>query len=406
MTVDNHRAIIDETTLQLAESGVRGATLRKIGARSGINFARLTTAFGDKDRLIAACFADVVERDLGRLASLAEELAGASPIHLFWALCEDAGGLRRTDNLVLIELLLSSGRAELAEIFRRWIRRRRDLLRAVARHCGADPLLADILGLIVLMESGFAVSNYDSLSYRIVARASLDEAFERMAGSTAAGADPALEALAADYYARSSDRTAPDGGHHGDGARQGKSQIVNAAAEMFVEQGPEHLTNRAVAERAGVSLALTTYHFGSITELTLAALRRAVENLARSLEPDETREELRDAMLEDRRRPAHAPHSDVHFHLGTLHVSLTAARVPSEAHLGHLIRRQIGLLAYAAVDKDKRGREVSRTAAASYALWAGACYLVARHFPQDDQAYDFEAQASIAGRCLLGFDHL
>jgi hypothetical protein len=66
------------------------------------------------------------------------------------------------------------------------------------------------------------------------------------------------------------------------------------------------------------------------------------------------------------------------------------------------MRRQIGLLAYAGVDEDKRGTSVSRTAAASYALWSGGAYLVARAFPPDDQPFDFDAQAALAARCLLG----
>ena len=52
---------------------MRGATLRKIAARSGISLARVTSAYANKDELIAACFADVVDRDLARLAAMAEE---------------------------------------------------------------------------------------------------------------------------------------------------------------------------------------------------------------------------------------------------------------------------------------------------------------------------------------------
>ena len=365
MTQENHRRIVDATTLQLAEAGLRGATLRKIGVRAGVNFARLATAYGGKDKLVAACFADVVERDLARLAALAEELGGAHLTRFLWALCEDAGGPRRTDNVVLIELLVASGRPELDDIFRHWIRARRDLLRTIAGRDGVDPLVADVLGLATLMECGFAVSSYDSLSYRLIAQASLQEALDRLSGIPGANDRGELEALIADYYAPSRDRPVSDNGN--DGGRQGRNHIVNAAAEMFIEQGLEELTNRAVAKRAGVSLALTTYHFHSITELTLAAVRQAVETLANSLEPEATRGELRSAMLKDRRRPAHAPESDVQIHRGMLRVSLAAARVPSEAHLGHLVRRQTGLLAYAAVDKKKRGGEVSRTAAATYA---------------------------------------
>ena len=134
-------------------------------------------------------------------------------------------------------------------------------------------------------------------------------------------------------------------------------------------------------------------------------MRRAVENLANILEPDPAiRYELRSAMLDDWRHPAHMPERNIQINRGMLHVSLAAARVRSESHLGDLIRRQMGVAAYAMVDKGKRDCEISRTSAATYSLWGGACYLVARHFPQDDQPYDFEAQAALTGRCLLGLD--
>jgi hypothetical protein len=87
-----------------------------------------------------------------------------------------------------------------------------------------------------------------------------------------------------------------------------------------------------------------------------------------------------------------------------LHISLIAARSPREAHLGHLMRRQIGLLAHVAVVSDKGDGGVPRTSATAYALWSAAAYLVARPFPPDEQPYDFEAQADLTSRCLLGFD--
>ena len=398
MTRANRRAILDEATLQLALSGIRGTTLRKIGAQSGTNFTRLASSYGGKDKLIAACFADVVDRDLHRLTALADELGSNSLISLLWAICEDAGGSRRTDNLVLTELLLASGRPDLDEIFRYWIRERRDRLRAIAGRNGIDLLVVDILGLFVLMECGFAVSNYDSLNYRLIARAGLEEAVHRLLGTSQRHHDDQFEALVADYYVAPRDRTAPDGDGETEG---GKSQIVNAAAEIFLEQGPEHLTNRAVAQRAGVSLALTTYHFRSITELTLAAGRRAVESFLDSLELDTTVRDKQGRTLPHVWRSRLGDSEQINH--GLLRVSLTAARVPSEAHLGNLVRRQMGLAAYAAVDSGKRGSEVSRTAAATYSLWAGACYLVSRSFSPDVQPYDFDAQAALAGRCLLGF---
>jgi AcrR family transcriptional regulator len=400
-----NRSIIDEATSLLAEVGVRGATLRKIGARSGVNFARLATPHGGKDQLLAACFSDVVERDLKQLAAIVEEFARVevgNPAPFLWALCEDAGGARRADNLVLTELLLASTRPELNGIFRDWLTRRHKIMRSMAVACDMDPVALDVLGLIVLMECAFAVSNYRSVTYRFLANLGVREALARLSGRTLVIDQAEVAQHSANYFI---DYAAPQpakrAGDNG-AAADGRSRIVEAAAAIIQEEGVDQLTNRAIAKRAGVSLALTTYHFPSINELVVAGLRRVVEVLAASLEPDVTRDQIRAVMLADRRNPAGASENLVRVHRGWLQISLMAARSPREERLGYLMRRQVGLRAFAGVDEEKRGTSVSRTAAASYALWSGGAYLVARAFPLDEQPFDFAAQAQLAARCLLG----
>jgi len=66
------------------------------------------------------------------------------------------------------------------------------------------------------------------------------------------------------------------------------------------------------------------------------------------------------------------------------------------------MRRQIGLLAYAGVDEDKRGTSVTRTAAASYALWSRRLSRRRAPFRPTIKPFDFEVQAQLAARCLLG----
>lgn len=50
--------------------------------------------------------------------------------------------------------------------------------------------------------------------------------------------------------------------------------LVDAAADLLVEGGFEAVRHRAVAARAGVPLASTTYYFASIDDLTAAAVER------------------------------------------------------------------------------------------------------------------------------------
>lgn len=60
--------------------------------------------------------------------------------------------------------------------------------------------------------------------------------------------------------------TAPDI-RHGPKGRHRRSQIVAAAAELLAERGPQAVSHRAVAQRAGVSLSATTYYFDNLNDL-------------------------------------------------------------------------------------------------------------------------------------------
>src|SRR4051794_22395041 len=51
-----------------------------------------------------------------------------------------------------------------------------------------------------------------------------------------------------------------------------RQALVEAAAALLVEGGFDAVRHRAVAERAGLPLASTTYYFGSLDELVTAAV--------------------------------------------------------------------------------------------------------------------------------------
>ncbi|MFE0047055.1 TetR/AcrR family transcriptional regulator [Streptomyces albireticuli] len=61
-------------------------------------------------------------------------------------------------------------------------------------------------------------------------------------------------------------------------------EIIAATEQVIAERGIEGLTHRAVAEKAGVPLGATTYHFATKDDLITAALQRAVDRYAAYLE--------------------------------------------------------------------------------------------------------------------------
>ncbi|WP_411084318.1 TetR/AcrR family transcriptional regulator [Streptomyces sp. cmx-18-6] len=62
-----------------------------------------------------------------------------------------------------------------------------------------------------------------------------------------------------------------------------RTRIIDAALSVIAAEGIAGLSHRTVAAEADVPLGSTTYHFGSLDELLIAALRRSNENFARTL---------------------------------------------------------------------------------------------------------------------------
>lgn len=72
-----------------------------------------------------------------------------------------------------------------------------------------------------------------------------------------------------------------------------RQEILEAAAEIVVEQGAAALTHRAVAARSGLALGTMTRHFPSIDELRQAALQVLSDEIDQSL--DEVEREIASA---------------------------------------------------------------------------------------------------------------
>ena len=71
----------------------------------------------------------------------------------------------------------------------------------------------------------------------------------------------------------SSENVTPGAEPRQDRSRRRREALLRAAIELLGETGAKSVTHRAVAERAGVPLASTTYYFRSVNELIEEALK-------------------------------------------------------------------------------------------------------------------------------------
>ncbi|MDQ0797022.1 TetR/AcrR family transcriptional regulator [Streptomyces sp. B1I3] len=62
-----------------------------------------------------------------------------------------------------------------------------------------------------------------------------------------------------------------------------RERIIDAAIRVVAAEGIAGLSHRTVAAEADVPLGSTTYHFASLDELLVTALRRCNENFARTV---------------------------------------------------------------------------------------------------------------------------
>lgn len=62
-----------------------------------------------------------------------------------------------------------------------------------------------------------------------------------------------------------------------------RDRIADAALAIALEQGVGAVSHRAVADRSGVPLGSTTYHFSSLDDLLVTAVRRATRQYAEDL---------------------------------------------------------------------------------------------------------------------------
>ena len=405
--------LVATMTDRVARAGVRGATFRDIGQACDVNIATIANLFDNKEGLVSECFARVVEDEGVYLAGLLEETRAlaAEPrllADLLWLLIEDAAGARWSQTAVLLELLLAApGNATYRAHARRWLVTRRDFFRALAEIAGVDRERLDTLGLQLLTETTFAVSCFGSAAYRMAARLSLRWLAARLTdGRAPAEVEAGMLTLASTFYVSEPDPDSPDasrGRSRQNRAAVSRAKMIDAAAAIIEHDGLAAVTNRAVAERAGVSLALTTYHFDTVNELAFAGAVRVFQKVCRGLggdasQPvDRTRDiHSRDDLAAYGRELAMTPAAGGarNINRGMVEISLAAARAPDFDGLGLGMRRQRGVITYAMMRRLDEAAP-SRAAAAVFAMWGAALNLTSDAVGADS-LYDVAALAELA----------
>ncbi|WP_374571984.1 TetR family transcriptional regulator [Phenylobacterium sp.] len=402
--------LVAATLARIAEKGVRGATLRDVGADCDINAATVVAMFENKEGLVAECFAEAAAADalyLDGVTRAAAELplTPALLADFLWTLIEDAAAARRGEALVLIELLLlASSAPRYAEICRGWLAARRSAFERLAEIAEAPAGALRALDFYLLTEMTFALSAFPSQVYRMNARLGLAEAADRLLGRAPPPERTAeIARLAASFYVDPGPLlNLPDLDGRQARGEESRAKIIDAAAAIIEEDGLSAVTNRAVAERAGVSLALTTYHFDSVHALAYAAALRVFQKANRRLESGEggsgfrTRREVADYV----RSAAWRSGAERVRSRGMVEISQAAARAQAYDGLGLGMRRQRGTITFLAM-KSLEGGGPTRQMAAAYAMWNTAAALAADAVGGDAPGIDLTAEASFAADRLL-----
>ncbi|MFJ7495427.1 TetR/AcrR family transcriptional regulator [Streptomyces sp. NPDC097727] len=169
-----------------------------------------------------------------------------------------------------------------------------------------------------------------------------------------------------------------------------RGRIIDAAIRVVGAKGIAGLSHRSVAAEADVPLGSTTYHFASLDELLIAALRRSNENFAEVMRES--------AALAD-------PAADLAGELAGLlgaYFSGGRGRAELEYELYLAALRRPALRPVAAEWTDGTAELLSRrtdpaTARALIALMDGICLQVLLTGGEYDEAYTREMLGRVAG---------
>ncbi|MEE3624277.1 TetR family transcriptional regulator [Nitrospirillum sp. BR 11752] len=267
--------LIDHGHTLLAQGGLKALSVRNLAAAAGLSASAVPYHLGDKDSLTQTVFQAAVERDrqtwvqfhesVGRqgmpLAALAEAL-------VVQAL--DLSFRQGAIELVWYELIhRARNTPALRPILAGWYEERKARNRDLFALAGLPAHVADIMThylvgdrstlLVAGGASGFALSVAENIRYLCDPQGDSGLWHERLRRPACRPQD-GVDALG-----------------------ETERRIAVAAVAIIIDQGVAAVTHRAVAQRAGVSLSSTTYHFRCRADIIRRAFQLIHEDLRREV---------------------------------------------------------------------------------------------------------------------------
>ncbi|WP_062264625.1 TetR/AcrR family transcriptional regulator [Endozoicomonas arenosclerae] len=278
-SLDSRTRLLVAASELMTEQGIRSLSFRSIAGRAGLAFTAVTYYFDNKESLIEATFRYQMEMDTRRLRAISEQLSDLSitSAHLLTLLLKELKAESaeiHQSNRVWYELQGScaSGERERLLILQQWNQMKQQHWESLLRGCQVIATEYQRAETARIMVEYSAAEAYYWLSADHSPSALMELAFyEKVSAFIHAlvarseqgdKAFPAFESLV-----QQSERQFLSHYEADDNAPPARKKIINASLELIAQEGPASLTNRRIAQQAGVSLASTTYHFKALSDL-------------------------------------------------------------------------------------------------------------------------------------------
>lgn len=262
----------------LVEEGVKHVSVRRVASRVDMTLGAVSYYFKKKDDLLLSAFEHCIRSDSERLARQLEAVAPLPVDHSLMAVMieneligTDTASRRLLQVWAELQMLCSTHQHNYIECLQRWIGLRRqywqDLATLWRGTCQANGIGERLTHFWMGEYYFFLAASSSKPDLTLVYRKKIDTLLTLIQhpGSLDDRRHPNQDAL---YYAIASRAQQLLDHQKTDQQRpKGYIAILDAALTTVSQEGPEALTHRRIAKAAGVSLAATTYHFKTLSDL-------------------------------------------------------------------------------------------------------------------------------------------